>query len=86
MVRVKYWGDPCKPIGENHIGLSCLLIQEEFIDFDDKISAYEFLLQCTEPITKVTHLFREGKVPIGLRQDKLVFQDMDILDDESEES
>ena len=84
-VRVNYYGDPCKPQGCNHIGLSSLLVQEDFMEFEDEISAYEFLMQCTEPITKVYHIFKDGKVPIGLRQDKLVFQDMDVLEDEYQE-
>lgn len=85
MIRVHYFGDPYLPQGYNHTGLSSNLIQADHQDFVDEVSAYEFLMQCTEPITKVEHIFKDGKVPIGLRQDKLVFQDMDQMIDISQE-
>lgn len=83
--KIKYYGDPCNPQGHNHQGLPNFLIKEDFMEFDDDIQAYEFLLQCTEPITMVSDIFKGGRVPSGLRRDKLVFTEMDNYDQESQE-
>ena len=85
MYKIEYFGNPFQPRGFNHQGLSNQLIQKDFMEFEDEIQAYEFLLECSEPITKVTDIFKGGRVPIGLRKDKLVFQDMDIYDQESQD-
>lgn len=81
MYKVEYYGDPCKPQGFNHIGLSSVLIQKDFMEFIDEISAYEFLIECTEPITEAKDIFPGGKVPAGVLKKKLQFQEMDNLED-----
>ena len=83
MRRVEYFGDPLRPIGFNHTGLSNQLIEKQFMEFEDDIQAYEFLLECDEPITKVEDIFVKGRVPSGiLKRKELSFRDnMDDLDD-----
>lgn len=84
MIRVRYYGDPCRPHGYNHRGLPSSLIEEDFRDFVDEISAYEFLMTCEEPITQVKDIFPKGRVPKGILNKDYQYTDMDNIEVENE--
>ena len=82
MVKIRYFADPFKPRGENHSGLISTLIDVDFMEFQDDITAYEFWKQCTEPITKIKEIFPQGRIPRGIRKPKeeIYLEEIDEVD------